>query len=609
MPPDGAADLLRPAPQPQEDLALVQRFEPVLRLTQGELFAPVPVGDYLATASLLTRGPADAPHEPTVLAEPGTLDAELLVEMARRHEGEGLSLQYVRHPMSGKELRRFRASGQMPVFHRSSASAAVGILARLIAAIVRLTLVVRGKVPGGWAASAYQQAQAADSPCTYYAHVTRDGGFIALQYWFLYPMNDWRSTFGGVNDHEADWEQVTVFLSHTPDGPVPSWVAFSSHDEVGADLRRRWDDPDLELDGEHPVVYAGAGSHSGAYLPGEYLVSVAPDLPAWFERLRRRFAQILPWYDPDSHGFGIPYIDYRRGDGRRIGHGGDPWQAVLIDDDVPWVRQYRGLWGLDTGDPLGGERAPAGPRYERDGSVRPSWAQPVAWADLDGVAPDAAQRDQAWESRPGQLAADLAAVETALQAARERLRAVRVAQGAPEHDGRPAKAEVRTAEAEVVRLRKRQYELRYELEELAVPRPVPDLPGVHDHLRHRLLPMDRGGAGAPNALLRFWSSISAVLLLGAVGVLLLTGGSSAIAYPLLLLAGAVVVVEALLRRRLGALVVRVAVAATVIVGGLLLLDLVLSNLRQATGAVLLAAAAYLAASSLLDPMRVSGGKS
>jgi hypothetical protein len=32
-------------------------------------------------------------------------------------------------------------------------------------------------------------------------------------------MNDWRSTFGGVNDHEADWEQVTVFL---PDPPAPA---------------------------------------------------------------------------------------------------------------------------------------------------------------------------------------------------------------------------------------------------------------------------------------------------------------------------------------------------------------------------------------------------
>ena len=47
------------------------------------------------------------------------------------------------------------------------------------------------------------------------------------------------------------------------------WVAFSSHDETGDDLRRRCDDPDITwVDHTHPVVYAGAGSHSGAYLPG-----------------------------------------------------------------------------------------------------------------------------------------------------------------------------------------------------------------------------------------------------------------------------------------------------------------------------------------------------
>ena len=30
---------------------------------------------------------------------------------------------------------------------------------------------------------------------------------------------------------------------------------------------------------------------------------------------------------------------------------------MLIDDQTPWVRNYQGLWGLDTGDPFGGERA------------------------------------------------------------------------------------------------------------------------------------------------------------------------------------------------------------------------------------------------------------
>ena len=60
---------------------------------------------------------------------------------------------------------------------------------------------------------------------------------------------------------------------------------------------------------------------------------------------------------------------------------------MLIDDETPWVRDYRGLWGLDTADRFGGERAPAGPRYERDGSIRPSWANPLGWAGLLKVPP------------------------------------------------------------------------------------------------------------------------------------------------------------------------------------------------------------------------------
>jgi len=39
---------------------------------------------------------------------------------------------------------------------------------------------------------------------------------------------------------QADWEQVVVYLAEQAEGPpVPAWVVFSAHDEVGDDLRRR----------------------------------------------------------------------------------------------------------------------------------------------------------------------------------------------------------------------------------------------------------------------------------------------------------------------------------------------------------------------------------
>ena len=43
-----------------------------------------------------------------------------------------------------------------------------------------------------------------------------------------------------------------------------------------AALVRALDDPDLRIVGDHPVIFVGAGSHSGAFVPGQYLVSVNP---------------------------------------------------------------------------------------------------------------------------------------------------------------------------------------------------------------------------------------------------------------------------------------------------------------------------------------------
>ena len=71
------------------------------------------------------------------------------------------------------------------------------------------------------------------------------------------PFNDWRSTFDGVNDHEADWEQVTVSSSPTPTAAAPGLGGLLVARPAGPDLRRRWDDPQLRRVGDHPVVYAG----------------------------------------------------------------------------------------------------------------------------------------------------------------------------------------------------------------------------------------------------------------------------------------------------------------------------------------------------------------
>jgi hypothetical protein len=86
--------------------------------------------------------------------------------------------------------------------------------------------------------------------------------------------------------------------------------------------------------------------------------------------------------------FRIPFVDFARGDGKSIGPGQEcRWEAVVIDESTPWVSQYRGLWGLYANDPISGENAPAGPMYNRGGSPRPSWYDPLGFAGLDKEPP------------------------------------------------------------------------------------------------------------------------------------------------------------------------------------------------------------------------------
>lgn len=373
-------------------------------------------------------------------------------------------------------------------------------------------------------------------------------------------------------------------------------MAFSSHDEVGDDLRRRWDDPDITfVDATHPVVYAGAGSHSGAYLPGEYVISVGLPLPGPVERLRAALLRILPWGDASSPAIGIPYIDYRRGDGPGVGPGEDRvWTPVLIDDTTDWVADYRGLWGLDTRDPLGGERAPAGPRYDRDGTVRDSWRHPVAWAGLDKEPATAGEAAEDLQALRDSLEGERERSATELAQARTRLRGAQVADRADGRDVRHPSARVSGLAREVEQLRGRDASLATDLE--AVDRAIAAAPaadGVHAHLRHRALPIERTDRqGLRERLLRVWAAASASLLLAAAGVLLLTGYPDLVGAMLVLVAVSVTI-EAVLRGRFAQLLVNVAVAAIVLVGIWAVVAIVLGNFRQGVGVLLLLAAAYM----------------
>lgn len=381
------------------DLELLRRYEPILRYTFGELFFPTRVEPYVRRSSLWLRGPGDSL---TQLAKIGELSLERLAEFDKIEPGHTMFLHFVEKPLEGVAYQRWRHREDRPRFQAPGRLARVGLTSRLIDALFSLSLILRGTVPGGTAGAAaikYDQMRRSYPGYTYYGRVVREGGYIVLQYFYFYVMNDWRTSFYGVNDHEADWEQVIIYLSEQPDGePVPEWLAFASHDFSGDDLRRRWDDPTLTIIDDHPVVFAGAGSHAAYFEQGEYLHSVKlaflSPVTTVLYTLERLWRNVLRQGDPDvlvdriEGLLSVPFVDYARGDGLTIGPGGDAeWTPELIDESTPWVSRYQGLWGFDSRDPLAGETAPGGPKFNRDGSTRRSWHDPLGWAGMHKVAP------------------------------------------------------------------------------------------------------------------------------------------------------------------------------------------------------------------------------
>src|SRR6185437_11223399 len=135
-------------PSPVSDvLTLARRFEPVLRYTQGELFFPMPVERYIHAAALFRRVPGQ--KLPELVAPSAELDLSTLITYAAGVGAPDLELHFVDKPLNRKAYRRWRRRPDRPRFHGGSPFAMVGMFGRVIDSIMRLSLIMRGKVPGG----------------------------------------------------------------------------------------------------------------------------------------------------------------------------------------------------------------------------------------------------------------------------------------------------------------------------------------------------------------------------------------------------------------------------------------------------------------------------
>ena len=102
---------------------------------------------------------------------------------------------------------------------------------------------------------------------TIFATLLEQNGETAISYFFHYANSNWED-FGGHNNHDGDWEGITVFLK----GGKPDRVSFNQHVELSdfdswspqADggTTYRWDYLELDKQTNRPIVYVGLGGHA-----------------------------------------------------------------------------------------------------------------------------------------------------------------------------------------------------------------------------------------------------------------------------------------------------------------------------------------------------------
>lgn len=534
---DQASD--RPvAPVGTPDMELIRKFEPVVCYTKGEQFFPTGVEHYVRECSLWEHHP-DGPDE--LLVRQGELTLEKLIEPRSAAFGtirylrfiEALNLAEAAQVLADQARLRRKIGDYF--YTGIGRLARGGFLPRLADGLFSLSFLLRGRISAANAAAAELDYNAIleDHPqYIYYGRVIRQNGWTILQYWYFFYFNSWRSGFHGVNDHESDWEMASIYLYEDNGQLVPEWAAYASHDFTGDDLRRRWDDHDeLTLQNGHPVIYAGAGSHASYFRRGEYQAEVNLHLPGWFLGLIRSWNKF--WTEtlgqPVVNAFHIPFVDFARGNGLHIGPG-EPqvWSPVLVDESTPWVSQYRGLWGLFARDPISGENAPAGPMYNRDGTPRASWYDPLSFAGLDKVPPPPqslqmlAQHCQEVSKRQEQLDRSVPEKAALLQSLGIKLKAM---EGNPHLARQHAslEKEIGTLSNEVHLLRRESSEniallqgLTRRLERLQAGR----LDAPHAHICHLAVPDDPAQALRFDRAAETWAAISLSLLLFVIAGLI-----------------------------------------------------------------------------------------
>ena len=199
---------------PADDLALAERYAPVLYFHADELFRPQPVEVMVEQARL--RQARTAWFDVNVLNELSVADLFL-------YHGAEYFLDAWYGDSGASDYKNYSA-------HRAHYAASLS-------------------------------PEAGGPPVTAYARVVRGDEHIVIQYWLFYFYNDW------FNKHEGDWEMVQVVLSREE---LPLWVVLSQHH---GGTRRPWSAVLVE-DETHPAAFVALGSHANYFWGDEVYANV-----------------------------------------------------------------------------------------------------------------------------------------------------------------------------------------------------------------------------------------------------------------------------------------------------------------------------------------------
>ena len=324
-----------------------------------------------------------------------------------------------------------------------------------------------------------------------------------------------------------------------------------------------------------PSSTRGPARSASYFKVGEYQAEAPLPVPARVAALAESAGRF--WRDTlgqggrGNAGRRIPFIDFARGDGRAIGPGQErEWTATPISDATPWVSRYRGMWGLYAQDPIAGENAPAGPMYNRDGSPRPSWFDPLGFAELDQVPPPTRE--------PAALEAEVAELHGPRRGARRARRrgdggAAAPRRGPERDDGeRPPRGAARapglrvTEQTAVVKgLLRERAETAALLDGLArrIERSrTARADGPHDHIRHPMEPVTVERLRFHRAT-ELWAALSVSALLIALAAFVLFAPADVWAAVIVLVL-AFLIGESVLRGTFTRVVNRIAVVLALI---------------------------------------------